>query len=103
MGENFSPREFILFGEIMKPLIIATALGITLLLAPSAMAADWEPTFVPGQAVYIDPALVNSENAPVKFGAELEQKIKEVGAKADVNYYVWAIEATNAPTNKPLF
>lgn len=82
--------------------LILPVLATTLLLSFPALAADWQPAFTPGQAVYIDPALVNSQQAPVKFGSELEQSVKALEKKNGINYYVWAVETTNAPANKPL-
>jgi uncharacterized membrane protein YgcG len=72
------------------------------LISTPVFAADWQPTFTPGQAVYIDPALASSKTAPVKFGSELEQQIKALHDKSNLNFVVVAVEAANATTDKPL-
>jgi hypothetical protein len=90
-------RGFMQLTRIAIPL----TLGALLISAP-VFAADWQPTFTPGQAVYIDPALASDKTAPVKFGAELEQDIKALHNKSGVNYYVWAVQANSATRDKPL-
>lgn len=86
----------------MKNTLFATIISTSLLFSYPAFAADWMPTFTPGQAVYIDPALAHNQKAPVQFGPELEKSVKALGSKNDINYYVVAIEANNASTDKPL-
>jgi hypothetical protein len=85
----------------LTKIFLPITLGALLISTP-VLAADWQPTFTPGQAVYIDPALSSSKAAPVRFGVELEQEIKALHDKSGVNYYVWAVQANNAPTDKPL-
>jgi uncharacterized membrane protein YgcG len=85
----------------LTKILIPLTLGALLVSTP-VFAADWHPTFAPGQAVYVDPALVSSKTAPVKFGAELEQQIKALHDKSNLDLIVVAVEATNAPTDKPL-
>jgi hypothetical protein len=85
---------------ITKILLPVTA--TVLLLSTPVLAADWQPTYTPGQAVYIDPALAQSTKAPVLFAPELENQIKVLRDRSDINFVVVAVEAKNAPTNKPL-
>jgi hypothetical protein len=85
----------------LTKIFLPLTLGVLLSGAP-VFAADWQPIFTPGQAVYIDPALVSSKTAPVTFGAELERELKVLKDKSGVNYYVWAVQANNAPMDKPL-
>jgi uncharacterized membrane protein YgcG len=85
----------------LTKIFLPLTLGALLISSP-VLAADWQPTFTPRQAVYIDPALVSSKAAPVRFGPELEQEIKTLHDKSSLNFVVVAVEAANATTDKPL-